>query len=66
MKKTYEIYFRAGNEPLKFKYCMFSENEHEIIQALAKQMQMLLYKNLGVECEYIAFYGTHRVCNFIF
>lgn len=65
MIKTYELYFRAGKEPMQFKTCMVAEDVKDIIQQAIKMMQSLIGYS-DVEKQIIIKYGCKQVFNATF
>lgn len=69
-RKTYEVFFRAGKEPLKKQYDIYCESDFEAIQTAIKQMQSLLEYIKRFEekivCEYKVTLDNRKVCDLIF
>ena len=65
MKKTYEMYFRAGNEPFKFIGVQVAEDVRDIIKQATKTVEHLInYK--GVEKQLLVKCESKQVVNFTF
>lgn len=65
MKKTYEMYFRAGKEPFKFMGVQVAEDVQDIIKQAIKTDETLI-KYTDVEKQLIVKCGCKQILNFTF
>lgn len=66
MRKTYELYFRAGNEDLSFKHCLFAENDNEAIRTALKSVESLKEYIGTITMQIVLKYGMKQVANITF
>ena len=65
MRKTYEMYFSAGKEPLKFIGNQYSDDDKEIIRQAIKTVESLVnYQDVTKHLVIIS--GNRQILNFTF
>lgn len=65
MRRTYDLFYSVGNEPLKKTTEMYAENDSEIIKTALEMMLSLKSEYSEIKVELIAKQGDRQVLHFV-